>query len=86
MIKINVAEIRRHLTGMKRLQFDAEPAELEIAETELPVAGKVRIDGEISNVGEVLLLKARVSAKVTYPSAGRSVYARREGSSACRRR
>jgi len=64
MIKINVAEIRRHLTGKKLLQFDAEPAELEIAETELPVDGKIRIDGEISNVGDVLLLQARVSARV----------------------
>ena len=36
----------------------------DIAETELPVAGKIRIDGEISNVGDVLLLQARVSASV----------------------
>ena len=64
MIKINVAEIRRHLTGKKLLQFDAEPEELDITETELPIAGKVRIDGEISNVGDVLLLQARVSARV----------------------
>ena len=64
MIKINVAEIRRHLTGMKRLQFDAEPAELDITETELSIDGKIRIDGEISNVGDVLLLQARVSASV----------------------
>ena len=64
MIKINVAEIRRHLTGKKPLQFDAEPAELDITETELPIAGKIRIDGEISNVGDVLLLQARVSTSV----------------------
>ncbi|MEE3454915.1 MAG: DUF177 domain-containing protein, partial [Succiniclasticum sp.] len=64
MIKINVAEIRRHLAGKKLLQFDAEPEELDITETELPIAGKVRIDGEISNVGDVLLLQARVSARV----------------------
>ena len=64
MIKINVAEIRRHLTGKKPLQFDAEPAELDITETELPIDGKIRIDGEISNVGDVLLLQARVSASV----------------------
>ena len=65
MIKINVAEIRRHLTGKKPLQFDAEPAELDITETELPIAGKIRIDGEMSNVGDVLLLQARVSASVS---------------------
>ena len=64
MIKINVAEIRRHLTGKKLLQFDVEPAELDITETELPVDGKIRIDGEISNVGDVLLLQARVSTRV----------------------
>ena len=64
MIKINVAEIRRHLTGKKHLQFDAEPAELDITAAELPIVGKVRIDGEISNVGDVLLLQARVSARV----------------------
>ena len=64
MIKINVAEIRKHLTGKKLLQFEAEPAELDIIETELSITGKVRIEGEISNVGDVLLLKARVSAAV----------------------
>ena len=64
MIKINVAEIRRHLTGKKPLQFDAEPAELDITETELSIDGKIRIDGEISNVGDVLLLQARVSTSV----------------------
>ena len=64
MIKINVAEIRKHLTGKKILQFDAEPAELDIAETELSIDGKIRIDGGISNVGDVLLLKAQISARV----------------------
>ena len=64
MIKLNVAEIRRHLTGKKLLQIDADPAELDITATELPIAGKVRIVGELSNVGDVLLLKAQVSAKV----------------------
>ena len=64
MIKVNVAEIKRHLTGKKLLQFDVEPSELDIAETELPVEGAIHISGEISNVGDVLLLKARVSAAV----------------------
>ena len=30
----------------------------------MPIAGKIRIDGEISNVGDVLQLQARVSASV----------------------
>ena len=64
MIKINVAEIRKRLTGTKLLHFEAEPAELDITEAELPVTGKVRIDGDITNVGDVLLLKALVSARV----------------------
>ncbi len=64
MIKINVAEIKKHLTGKKLLQFDAEPAELDIAETDLPVSGLVHVEGEISNVGDVLLLKVHVSATV----------------------
>ncbi len=64
MIKLNVAEIRKHLTGKKLLKFEAEPAELDIIETELSITGKVRIEGEISNVGDVLLLKAQVGATV----------------------
>ena len=64
MIKINVAEIRRHLTGKKPLQFDAEPAELDIAKTELPVAGKIRIVGIRIREMQILLLQARVSARV----------------------
>ena len=64
MIKINVAEIRRHLTGKKNLQFDVEPAELDITGSELPIAGRIHIDGEISNVGDVLLLQTKVSARV----------------------
>ncbi len=64
MIKVNVAEIRKHLTGTKLLRFEAEPAELDITETELPIIGKVRIEGDITNVGDVLLLKAMVSARV----------------------
>ncbi len=64
MIKINVAEIRRHLTGKKILQIEAEPADLDITVAELSIDGKIHIEGEISNVGDVLLLRARVSARV----------------------
>ena len=64
MIKVNVAEIKKRLTGKKILRYDVEPAELDILETDLPVAGPVHIDGELSNAGDVLLLKAKVSAVV----------------------
>ena len=64
MIKINVAEIKKHLTGNKSLLFDVEPAELDISEEDLNIDGLIHITGEISNAGDVLLLQARVSAMV----------------------
>ena len=64
MIKVNVAEIKKHLTGNKSLLFDVEPAELDISEEDLNVDGLIHITGEISNAGDVLLLQARVSAMV----------------------
>ena len=64
MIKINVAEIKKHLTGSKSFQLEAEPAELDITVADLPLKGNVRIVGAMSNAGDVLLLEARLSAVV----------------------
>lgn len=64
MIKINVAEIKKRLVGAKTLAFELEPAELEITPEEMALIGGVRLDGRISNVGDVLLLKARLSGRV----------------------
>ncbi|MDO4920775.1 MAG: DUF177 domain-containing protein [Phascolarctobacterium sp.] len=64
MIKINVAEIKKRLVGAKNLAFELEPAELEITPEEMALMGSVRLEGTISNVGDVLLLKARLSGQV----------------------
>ncbi len=64
MIKINVAEIKKRLVGAKSLDFDLEPAELEISPEELAIEGTVRCEGEITNAGDVLLLHAVLKAQV----------------------
>ncbi len=64
MIKINVAEITKHLTGKKPLSYELEPEELDLTESDLPVVGLISVEGEISNAGDVLLLQADVRAKV----------------------
>lgn len=64
MIKVNVAEIKRRLVGSKKLVYDLAPAELEITAAELAVEGTVRLEGSISNTGDVLLLQAVLNARV----------------------
>lgn len=63
MIKINVAEIKRRPVLEKTLDCALEPAELEIAPQELALIGSVQLEGSLSNVGDVLLLRARMHAK-----------------------
>ncbi len=63
MIKINGAEIKKRLVGTKNLNFALEPAELAIAPGEMALIGGVKLEGTMSNVGDVLLLKARLSAR-----------------------
>ncbi len=64
MIKINVAEIKKRLVGEKTLAYDLTTDELEINSDELAVEGTVRLEGFISNAGDVLLLQAKLSARV----------------------
>lgn len=64
MIKVNVAEIKRRLVGQKTFAFDLTPEELEISTEEMELLGTVRTEGSISNAGDVLLLKATMSAQV----------------------
>lgn len=64
MIKINVAEIKKRLVGEKTLAYDLISDELEITSDELAVEGTVRLEGFISNAGDVLLLQAKLSARV----------------------
>lgn len=64
MIKINVAGIKKQLTGQKSFQYDVLPAELDLGTADLPVKGLIHIEGRISNTGDVLLLEARLSAAV----------------------
>ncbi|MEE3381525.1 MAG: DUF177 domain-containing protein [Succiniclasticum sp.] len=64
MIKINVAEIKKQLTGEKDFRFDVGPDELDLSEQDLPVVGKVHIEGKITNAGDVLLVEASEKAAV----------------------
>lgn len=64
MIKINVAQIKRRLVGEKVLAYDLDPRELDISPEELRVLGKVRLEGSLTNAGDVLLLQADLSAEV----------------------
>ena len=64
MIKVNVAEIKKRLVGQKTFAFDLAPEELEISSAEMEILGTIRTEGSISNAGDVLLLKATMSAQV----------------------
>ena len=64
MIKVNVAEIKKRLVGQKTFAFDLTPEELEISSEEMEILGTIRTEGSISNAGDVLLLKATMSAQV----------------------
>ena len=64
MIKVNVAEIKKQLTGEKAFQMDVSPDDLELSETDLPVVGKVHLEGTITNAGDVLLVQADIKARV----------------------
>ncbi len=64
MIKINVAEIKKRLVGEKTLAYELSPAELEIKPSELLIEGTVKLKGNISNTGDVLLLQAVMTARV----------------------
>ena len=63
MIKINVAEIKKRLVGKKTFTYDLTPKELEITDG-ISVIGSIRVEGCISNAGDVLLLEATMSAQV----------------------
>ena len=45
-------------------QMELRPAELELSPEDLPVIGKITIEGNIENAGDVLLMKAHLKAKV----------------------
>lgn len=64
MIRINVAEIKKRLVGEKTFAYDLTPEELEIKSDELKIEGTVKTEGRMSNAGDVLLLKAVMSARV----------------------
>lgn len=64
MIKINVAAIKKQLTGQTFFQYDVLPAELDLEASDLPVKGQIHIEGSLSNVGDVLLLEARLHTSV----------------------
>ena len=64
MIKINVAEIQKKLVGEKHLRFELSAQELDITPQELRLLGPVQMEGTMSNVGDVLLLRAELEASV----------------------
>ena len=64
MIKINVAQIKKRLVGEKPLAFELEPAELEISPEEMGIIGSVKLEGSMSNAGDVSLLQAKLECEV----------------------
>ena len=64
MIKLNVAEIKKRLVGKTDFHFKVDAKELNLSEEDLAVRGPIFVDGEISNAGDVLLLKAAIHTKV----------------------
>lgn len=64
MIKINVAEIQKKMVGEKSLKFELSAQELEITSEDLEITTPVKLVGTMSNVGDVLLLQANMSARV----------------------
>lgn len=64
MIKFNVADIKKKLMAEKTFQMELEPAELEMSPEDLPIIGKISVEGNIENAGDVLLLKAHLKARV----------------------
>ncbi len=64
MIKLNVAEIKKSLVDKKAFLYDLKPEELGLSSEEIKIKGPIHVEGDISNVGDVLLLKAKLSAEV----------------------
>jgi len=64
MVRINVANIKKDLTGKKDIDLEASARELELEDTGIKFLGSVSVKGEISNAGDVLLLQVHVAAKV----------------------
>ena len=49
MIKLNVAEIKKKLVVEKTFRFDLEPKELNLTPEDLPVVGKIKVEGSLAN-------------------------------------
>ena len=64
MIKFNVADIKKKLMAETSFQMDAQPGELNISSEDLPVIGKISIEGNIENAGDVLLMRAHLKTRV----------------------
>lgn len=64
MIKLNVVEIKKKLVGEKSFQFELEPEELDLTPDDLAVVGKITVEGNLANGGDVLLLSAVIQAHV----------------------
>ncbi len=64
MIKLNVVEIKKKLVGEKSFQFELEPKELNLMPDDLPVVGKIMVEGNLANGGDVLLLHAAIKTCV----------------------
>ncbi len=64
MIKLSVVEIKKKLVGEKSFHFELEPKELNLTSEDLPVVGKITVEGRLANGGDVLLLNAVMQANV----------------------
>lgn len=64
MIKINVAEIKKRLVGTKSFSYELTQEELGIDEDYFKSVKPIVAKGELSNAGDVILLKANVSTEI----------------------
>ena len=64
MIKFNVADIKKKLMAETSFRMEVQPGELNLSSQDLPIIGKIAIEGNIENAGDVLLMKAHLQAKV----------------------
>ncbi len=66
MIEISVAEIKKNLGKQKTFSYILNPEELDISDSDIHILGTISAEGKISNVGNILLLEAVITAKVQH--------------------
>lgn len=64
MIKINVAEIKKQLSGSLSCHYDLEGRDLDLTEDDVKLAGPVSADFTVTNGGDMILLEGSLGFRV----------------------